>query len=83
MYLHGGTIHRLNMKQCIQMFTDFVFHSKVAKTVQLLSKHGSSKVFHFLYMYSSTDSFGDLAIYSKWNMGFKLFLQKYGIGKQI
>ena len=71
------------MKQCIQMFTDFVFHSKVAKTVQLLSKHSSSPVFHFLYMYSSTDSFGDLAIYSKWKMSVKLFLQKYGIGSNM
>ena len=49
--------------------------------MQLLGSHpDSAPVYHFLYSYVGTHTFGDLAAYSDWKLAFKMFLQEHGIG---
>ncbi len=51
--------------------------------MQLLGSHpDSAPVYHFLYSYVGTHTFGDLAAYSDWKLAFKMFLQEHGIGEK-
>ncbi len=51
--------------------------------MQLLCSHpDSAPVYHFLYSYVGTHTFGDLAAYSDWKLAFKMFLQEHGIGEK-
>ena len=81
-YFRGGNVHRLHMKEGIQMFTDLNFHGKVGKTVLLLNQFSDKPVYQYLFKYSATHSFGDISVYAPWKFNFKMFLQSFGVGEQ-
>ena len=75
----GGKVSRVYVKGVIQMFSDFAFNGKIGRAVQLLSESGTN-VYHYLFNYSGTHSFGDFAYYTKFKLNFKLWIQNWGFG---
>ena len=81
-YLPGGKIERLNVKHAIGMMTDFAYHGPIGTTVQLLTEQNSPPVYHYLFKYSATHSFGDVAIFPKWKITVKTWLHSFGLGRK-
>ena len=61
--------------------TDFAYHGPIGTTVQLLTEQDSPPVYHYLFKYSATHSFGDLSILPKWKITVKTWLHSFGLGK--